>query len=249
MLSSRCRSYKKRTFTQISSVRYTRATEFCHSYYLSVDEKHLLEKALMEFVPLFYFDIVNLVCDYLKPQLTVPLSLDVCDERGMWMEATIVSKVNNHVAVHYNGCNCDYDDWIHVGSLRLAPLHTHTIVDYTEVFSAFAATDQQIVQTEQVVQQLLYRASVFRWSSMECAKRSLELIQRNNQSMEVTQIVLEIERLYANRYQFALNHTKLFKYTSCPHLFRLEIYNKRYKKALLEEKAKKSENSILQNNV
>src|SRR5665648_344078 len=130
MSQTRSNSYKRSgaplTRKKSKQVRYSKNTEFCQSYYLSEEEKKEVENALMNLVELFYSDIANLVCDYLKPQLKVPLSLDVCDERGVWMLGTIVSKVNNHVAVHYNGCGCAYDDWIHVGSLRLAPLDTYT---------------------------------------------------------------------------------------------------------------------------
>jgi hypothetical protein len=147
------------------------------------------------------------------------------------------------VGVHYNGCSCEYDDWINVGSLRLAPLCTYTHADddihgNNGLFQEQRATHKQQVQTEEVVKQLLERASVCHWSIRYCIQQSLELIGRDeNNNTDTNKLVSELEQIHANSFSSVRDHIRLFKYATHPHLFRLQVYNESYTKSVLERKA------------
>jgi hypothetical protein len=125
----RCRSrticYKDKlnTATKKSSSCVSLLAE---SYFISNEERIAVQKVMLEQVPELYEVITSVVCEYLKCQLRFPQAVDVVDERGKWMQATALCLSGDYVGIHYNGFGCEYDDWIHVRSPRLAPLNSHT---------------------------------------------------------------------------------------------------------------------------
>jgi hypothetical protein len=96
------------------------------SYFLNGDDRATVQHSLLRCIPKFYEVVSELVCEYWKPVLQIPCTLDVCDERGEWIAATALHQSGDYVAIHYNGFTCKYDDWIHMNSFRLAPYWTYT---------------------------------------------------------------------------------------------------------------------------
>ena len=85
-----------------------------------------LEEIILEQVKGFYKEIANLICAYLYCRLQVGQIVDVYDERDEWIIGSVVALRKDYVGIHYNGFNCQYDDWIHCESFRLAPLNSYT---------------------------------------------------------------------------------------------------------------------------
>src|SRR5665648_88401 len=94
-----------------------------------------LEKTILEQVKGFYKEISSLICAYLNRRLQIGQILDVYDERQDWMIGCVVALRTDYVGIHYNGFGCDYDDWIHCESFRLAPLHSYSSDRFYNGFS------------------------------------------------------------------------------------------------------------------
>jgi hypothetical protein len=96
------------------------------SYFLSDQHRQMVETVLLNEIPQLYNVVAGLVCHYLKPTIVCPQALDVRDEAGIWLQATALRQSKQYLAIHYNGYGCEFDDWIHINSPRLAPLYTFT---------------------------------------------------------------------------------------------------------------------------
>lgn len=86
----------------------------------------ILQSTILKQVKSFYKEISSLICCYLHCRLQIGQVLDVYDERGDWFIGCVVALRIDYVGIHYNGYSCDYDDWIHYESFRLAPLHSYS---------------------------------------------------------------------------------------------------------------------------
>lgn len=53
--------------------------------------------------------------------------VDVKDTIDQWLEAEVISVQENSVYVHYNGWGRRWDEWIDMGSPRIAPFRTKTV--------------------------------------------------------------------------------------------------------------------------
>ena len=107
-------------------------------FFISDAGYNTLENRVLELVHSFYKEISSLICSYIHCRLQLSQLLDVYDDSNVWIIGCVVALRTNYVGIHYNGYSCNYDDWIHYVSLRLAPLHTYSSYDYSSDYAIFS---------------------------------------------------------------------------------------------------------------
>ena len=82
----------------------------------------LLLATSVKFIP----ELANLVNEYVAIQVTVGLWCDCLDCAQAWYAGEIVQIQGEIVLIRFDGWGEAFNEWIHLKSKRLAPLHTHT---------------------------------------------------------------------------------------------------------------------------
>lgn len=100
--------------------------------FITKNAYEILSSTVSKSVTCFYKDIVSLLCTYLHIRLQSDQLLDVYDEHRNWRVACVVALRDDYVGIHFNGCRCMWDDWIHYQSARLAPLHRYSRQAYRD---------------------------------------------------------------------------------------------------------------------
>jgi hypothetical protein len=71
-------------------------------------------------------DTINFIVHYIEEGYSVGDNIEVLDTVQKWYFSTVVDIKPGEIKVHYEGWSPKFDEWIKIGSNRIAPLLTHT---------------------------------------------------------------------------------------------------------------------------
>jgi hypothetical protein len=243
-----------------------RTTKLRDCYYLSGEHQVSVCQQLMLHIPQFYEVVTQLVCEYWKPVLHIPCTLDVCDEQGTWRAANAVQKSGNYIAVHYVGFGCTYDDWININSIRLAPYATFTTSSALKLDSFLQQYPFTIYSTErnkhnlqwqwECCQQFLqstaapvscreHRFALLHSIWSDCVR---DLLLGATSSSNTTQLLQEeFSQLFRTKWCESVeasnslySHSPLARFTAYPERFTLKMSGKKLAKRQLNRMAAES---------
>ena len=125
----------------VNCVHYGSFGEWClakgakhKTCWMDLDKIKQQAAVILDSVPKFIPELVNIVNEYVGNKVVVDSLLDCLDCDQKWYVGQVVEIRDAVVRIRFDGWSDKWNEWIVFKSTRLAPLHTYTN-SYTHIFS------------------------------------------------------------------------------------------------------------------